>query len=154
MTRRYEKKLCNVLSVCARSRARDIARSARRSGRRRSRWKFRVDPQLLTSMRSWTRFEIPRLAMTKNLVMGPGTVSCTPSVFPATPDWFGGLLPLPATSWKDDRPFALVGEWPAVGEIHLRPQKPATFAPGNAACAAFRVARGEGGKYTNVLCIA
>lgn len=57
-------------------------------------------------MRSWTRFESPRLAMTKNLVTGPGTASCS-SDFPSwvseeeePPSW---LLPLPATSWKDYR---------------------------------------------------
>lgn len=63
-------------------------------------------------MRSWTRFESPRLAMTKNLVTGPGTASCS-SDFPCSAlpvvllSW---LLPLPATSWKDYRdPLALVG---------------------------------------------
>lgn len=61
---------------------------------------------ILTSMRSWIRLAIPRVPRTKNLVTGPGTASCVPSVLPGVrvlPEeppccW---LLPLPATSWKD-----------------------------------------------------
>jgi len=54
------------------------------------------------------RLEIPRLARTKNLVTGPGTASVVPSALPGTmlPELLaGGVLPLPATSWKDQTPF-------------------------------------------------
>lgn len=62
------------------------------------------DKKILTRMRSWIRFEIPRLAITKSLVTGPGTASVVPSLRPGvgapaatSPCW---ELPLPATSCK------------------------------------------------------